>query len=241
MNPVLILSYNGLPLLKQCVESVRMQDIEATVLILDNGSTDGTLDWIDSDDYDSVYESSVDNIGVSGGWNWGLDYIFGGWKSDHCLVLNQDVELPPYFYRQLLACNVPLVTGYPVEHRMELHNWSTKLTPHPCFSAFLIRREVWEKVGPFKEEEYDENGNRKMTGFWSWCNDCDYHVRAHRLGIGMWKANVPFYHFGSSTMKQASERDRWELMENANADRAVFKSLYGVEPGEIPGYSNLFK
>ena len=44
-NPVLILSYNALPLLKRCVESVRNQDAPTQIVVLDNGSSDGSREW----------------------------------------------------------------------------------------------------------------------------------------------------------------------------------------------------
>jgi len=45
MNPVLILTHNCLDLTKRCVESIRAQDIDITLQVIDNGSTDGTEEW----------------------------------------------------------------------------------------------------------------------------------------------------------------------------------------------------
>lgn len=236
MNSVLILSYNGLPLLKKCVESVRKQDIPTDIFILDNGSSDGTDSWLD-DMLGTVGSCSFnENKGVSSGWNMGLSMLLEEDLDNHCLVLNQDAVLPPYFYRDLLAYNVPFVTGFPVATMDDLEPQAPRaqsgLSPHPCFSAFLIKRECWEKIGPFREEKFDDDGKRKMVGFWSWANDCDYHARAHRLGIEMWKSEVPFYHESSSTIRNASDEDRQWLNEQANMDRAVFHSIYNCLPGQ---------
>jgi GT2 family glycosyltransferase len=233
VNPVLILSYNGLPLLKKCVESVRKQDIPTKTYVFDNGSKDGTREWLDSEVGEGLgYDATNENIGVSAGWNEGLDYLFSHMKYEHVLVLNQDLLLPSYFYRELLSFNVPFVTGFPVQTEFEISPLAGKpqigLSPYPCFSAFLIRRKCWGRVGPFDER------------YFSWCNDCDMHVRAHRLGIDLWKAGIPFYHEASSTIRNASPEEREELRRKANEDRAVFKSIYGCEPEE-PAYSELFK
>lgn len=230
MNPVLILSYNGLPLLQECVESVKNQDIPTHIMALDNGSSDGSREWIiDNEDLSGFSPVLEKNIGVSAGWNYGLRIIFNTWNADYALVLNQDVVLPRSFYRDLLNRQELFVTGYPTDNRDTLISehfvW---IVPHPCFSAFLITRECWNKIGEFSDD------------LWSWCNDCDYHIRGHRLGIGMYKVGVPFFHVGSSTINSAPPKERRMMELQADADRQTFYEKWGAMPG-TPEYSNLFK
>lgn len=241
-NPVLILSYNNLEALKKCVESVRAQDVPDLYLrILDNASTDGTIEWLNGL-WDSGYKDKWSwfsfgrNIGVSCGWNHGLNEFFNrsatqdGFPADHCLVLNQDTILPPYFYRELLSANAPFVTGCPVGEQQDLDAFDVKpehLHSSPCFSAFLIRRDCWEVVEPFDETMF------------SWASDCDYHVRAHLLGIKLQMSEVPFAHRAGTTIRTASPEMRKWFGERANKDRAVFREKYGCEPG-TPEYGALF-
>lgn len=236
VNPVLILSYNGLPLLKNCVDSVRKQDVPTEILIVDNHSTDGTREWITDQ---AVFSDK--NQGVSKGWNIGLKLLFEYAKKEHVLVLNQDVLLPSFFLRELLAFNVPFVTGFPVDNMLDIgpmmERPQTGLSPYPCFSAFLIRRSAWEKIGKFTEPSTPD----AEDGFFAWAGDCDYHVRGHRLGVGMFKSGVPFYHDGSSTIRNASDEEKKWFAERGNKDRAYFRKLYGCIPGEEPAYSELFK
>ena len=235
VNPVLILSYNGLPMLKKCVESVRKQDIETRIYITDNGSTDGSEEWA-FDELARFHIHSLrpckQNFGVSKGWNLELTALFAEQK-DHVLVLNQDLILPSYFYRELLAFDVPFVTGFPVHTEFEISPLAAKpqigLSPYPCFSAFLIRRSCWEKVGPFDEQ------------FFAWAGDCDYHVRGHRLGVGMFKSGIPFYHEAGSTMRNAPQEEKEWFADRANKDREVFREKYGCVPGEEPAYTKLFQ
>jgi GT2 family glycosyltransferase len=240
MNAVLILSYNGLPMLKKCVDSVRKQDVPTAIMIVDNGSKDGSADWI-FDECAPPSDLLSENKGVSYGWNVGLRYWFEEKSADHVLTLNQDLSLPQSFYRELLECNVPFVTGFPVSTEFEIGPLAAKpqsgLTPYPCFSAFLIKRECWEKVGPFKEASSPDAAD----GFFAWAGDCDYHVRSHRLGVGMFKSGVPFFHEAGSTMRNAPEEERQWFIERANKDREYFRSLYGCVPGEEPAYTELFK
>jgi GT2 family glycosyltransferase len=243
MNAVLILSYNGLPMLKKCVESVRRQDIPTQLYVYDNGSTDGTVEWLRGQVLEKKlgYNGSSVNLGVSKGWNEGLDYLFGHMNYESVLVLNQDLQLGSSFLRQLLEFNAPFVTGFPVSTEFEMSPLAAKpqmgLSPYPCFSAFLIRREAWEKIGPFKEPSSPDASD----GFFAWAGDCDYHIRGHRLGVGMFKSGVPFYHESGSTMRNAPEEEKQWFVERANKDREYFRSLYGCVPGEEPAYGDLFK
>ena len=228
VNPCLILTHNGLELTKKCVESIRKQTVSTTLMVVDNGSTDNTNQWLEADRWPVVC-SFGENRGVSRGWNFGLTKLFGdGWP--HVLVVGSDTILPPTFYEDLLSFNLPFVTGcgFDTMDQAMQAAWMTPLDSHPEFNTFLIKREVWERVGEFD--------NRMV----SWAGDCDYHVRAHRLGINLWKAGVPFYHHGSATLKNAHVDERVKLHEQAHHDREVFKSIYNCLPG-TPAYEKLFE
>lgn len=228
MNNVLLLTRNCLELTKACVKSLEGQDIPTRIVILDNGSTDGTIGWLSSPEYHHLWSGSHQNEGVSKGWNYGLKALFAE-GAEHVLVANNDTIFPPYFYRALLACEIPFVTGASVDSIEALQNVGPFGHPYPGpdFSAFLIRRECYEKIGPFDESMIN------------YCGDCDYHVRGHRLGMQLLNSGVPFYHERSSTLKKASEIDRAAICLQAERDRAAFKAKYGCMPWE-PAYAELF-
>lgn len=233
MRPVLILTHNNLDLTKKCVESVRRQSVDAHVYAWDNGSTDGTCEWLDSQIGNSLgWNGSLENAGVSKGWNEGFSYLFERLNFDYVLCVNNDTILPSYFYAELLAYNVSFVTGYSTEDMREIgplfHHERKPLQVAPDFSAYLIRREAWEKVGPFDE---------RMKIY---ASDNDFAVRAHRAGVPLYRSNTPFHHERSSTLKKASPEERREIQLQADADREVFKSIYGCMPWE-DGYAELFK
>lgn len=231
MNPVLILTRNNLDLTKRCVESVFSQDVLVGVHIFDNGSTDGTVEWLNSEPfYNLNSQGYLSNKGVSFGWNTGLREWFSHERGyGHVLVVGNDTILAPWTYSALISADMPFVTGVdigmnPLPEKPDVF----PLSPHPDFSCFLIRRECWEKVGSFDE---------RMVMY---AQDCDYHVRAHRKGVPLWKASVPYQHERSSTLNRATPEERSAIHEQANKDRAVFHSLYGCLPG-TPAYSELFK
>ena len=228
MNPVLILTRNNLELTKRCVASVEAQDIPTQVCIVDNGSTDGSTEWARKNGY--LWSCYNHNAGVSKAWNIGLQLLLEDSRRPHVLVLNNDTVLPPWFYRELLAYDVPFVTGLAQSDMAEIAEPKAPaaLDPHPDFSAFLIRREAWEAVGPFDE------------GMKLYASDCDWHVRAHRKGISLWKSSTSYYHIRSSTIRLASDEERQKIQTQANEDRAKFRQLYGRVPGD-PTYDELFK
>lgn len=225
-NPVLILTHNCLELTKRCVASVRAQDIPTTIVGVDNGSTDGTDEWLRSNGY--RWFGFNHNAGVSKGWNAGLDWLLSAMPRDYVLVLNNDTELPPYFYRKLLSYDLPFVTGISVDEPSDHPDAWHQPAESPDFSAFLIRRDCWEKVGPFDE----------TMKFYA--SDNDYHVRAHLQGIKLMNAGVPFHHERSSTLRNSSPEERIQIEAQANADRMTFKAKWGFFPWE-PAYAEFFR
>ena len=227
-NPVLILTHNNLDLTRRCVESVLAQDIETQIQILDNASTDGMDHWIKPMGVLPVIYCK-ENLGVSKGWNDGLTDLFSEPSRDHVLVIGNDTVLPSWFYSTLLSYDLPFVSGVAVDNMEQIVSLPerTEPVPNPDFSAWLIKRSVWEKVGPFSDAMV------------SWASDCDFHVRAHRLGINLLKVNVPFYHVHSRTIELAPTREKRMLEMQADSDRMTFSEIWKCRVGS-PQYAELF-
>lgn len=90
---VLILSYNGKHLLEDSISSYLANDYSNfEVVVIDNGSTDGTKEWIEQN-YPEVFVLRTEkNLGYSGGFNLGLDYAFNKKNADYVLITNNDVK-----------------------------------------------------------------------------------------------------------------------------------------------------
>ncbi len=227
MNPVLLLVRDNFEMNKRCIDSIFEQDVPTTLVIVDNSERDDTLKWA-LDQRIAIYPFRP-QIGVSRGWNFGIGQLFkDGW--DHVLVPNSDTIIPPWFYRELLSCDVPFVTGISVDSMDAIKEPIPKqrLVERPDFSAFLIRRDCWETVGPFNEQLVH------------YCGDMDYHIRAHRLGIPLMNAGVRFYHERSSTLKLATPEEHKAIQLQADKDRATFRSIYGFGAND-PQYEEVFK
>lgn len=227
MNPVLLLVRDNLEMTKRCVESILAQDIPTILQVVDNSDHDDVKKW--GHDNDIFIYSFRPQIGVSRGWNFGLNLLFGEGYS-HVLCPNNDTILSPWTYRMLLEMNLPFVTGVSVGDPNTLRQSSKWESPAPCpdFSLFAIRRDCWDAVGEFDDSMF------------LYASDCDYHVRAHALGIPLLNSGVPFYHERSSTIKLATPDDRRAIEQQANLDRAAFMRKWGCLPG-TPEYAQLFK
>ena len=219
MNPVLVLTHNNLSLTQKCVDSIDQQDIDTWVHAVDNDSTDYTWQWLKDHTIAPVQFSP--QIGVSGGWNTGLKWLFESEDAEHVLVVNNDVILATFFYRELLAYNLPFVSGRETTNLADLDKpfEQGSLGGGPQFSAFLIQKSAWNTIGEFD------------TAMVSWASDIDYHLRAHRLGTELHSAPVIYYHERSSTINKANPREKRALEMQADGDRLAFAEKWGFAVG----------
>ncbi len=90
---VLILSYNGKHLLEESISSYLTNDYpNFEVVVIDNGSTDGTMEWVKMNYPDVYVHRTEKNLRYSGGLNFGMQYAFDEKKADFALITNNDVK-----------------------------------------------------------------------------------------------------------------------------------------------------
>ena len=91
---VIVVTYNALPWVEQCLESVRGHD----VVVVDHGSTDGTLELV-REKFPAVRVLQQENRGMGGGNNAGMR-VAGG---RYFLLLNSDAWVVGDAVEQLVA------------------------------------------------------------------------------------------------------------------------------------------
>ena len=90
---VLILSYNGKQLLDDSISSYLENEYSNfEVVVIDNGSTDGTKEYVEEKWPEVFVLRTVENLGYSGGFNFGLDFAFNKEKADYVLITNNDIK-----------------------------------------------------------------------------------------------------------------------------------------------------
>lgn len=98
---VIILNFNGLKYLKQYLHKVLHRSLEAEVVVADNGSTDGSLDWIRSEP--SLAAVRLLDLRYNHGFAQGYNLAIAPCPYPLTLLLNSDVEPAEGWLAPLLA------------------------------------------------------------------------------------------------------------------------------------------
>ena len=94
---VVVVTYDALPWVEQCLESVR----DVPTIMVDNGSSDGTVAFV-RERFPEVVVIEFENLGLAAGWNTGIRET----DSDYALLLNADAWLVGDALRAKLAVRV---------------------------------------------------------------------------------------------------------------------------------------
>lgn len=223
---IVIPSYNQQAYLADCIESIGQYTPEPhEIIVVDNGSTDGTADYLRSLRKATVrYKISERNLGFAGGVNQGLMMARGS----TLLFLNNDTIVTEGWLSNLLACLggsdrhglVGPVTNYISGEQLiatayksteEMHRFAKSFNrPDPGKWAVtgrltgfcvLMRKEVFRRIG-FLDEGF-EIGN---------CEDDDFGFRNRLLGLDLVIAKDTFiHHVGSTTIKTLTPAEFEEM------------------------------
>jgi GT2 family glycosyltransferase len=232
---VVIPSWNSLGLLPRCLGSLREQGTELEPFVVDNGSTDGSLAYLEREGVPHL--ALPRNLGFAAAVNLGV----GRTHASQVLVLNADTMLEPGAVRELalvLAADPGLggvqprilqleegVESEPSVDSARLYSAGQALTrdgrgfelgagdaqrPRP---DLLRRREVFGVCGAaclLRRELFGELGGYDES-YVSFCEDVDLNVRARVAG---WRFGyVPeavVWHVGNASWQAGFERPRAE-------------------------------
>ena len=98
---IVILNWNGLGFLKMFLGTVikYSQDNETAVFVADNGSTDGSPEWV-AGNFSNVTVIKLDkNHGFAGGYNRAVNQI----DATYFVLLNSDIEVTPNWLQPLVS------------------------------------------------------------------------------------------------------------------------------------------
>lgn len=95
---VIILNYNGISLLEEYLPSVTANTLDADIIVADNGSTDGSVQWLNQH-YPTVRLLALDrNYGFAEGYNKAIRNV----EADYVVLLNSDVNTPEGWLQPLV-------------------------------------------------------------------------------------------------------------------------------------------
>jgi GT2 family glycosyltransferase len=221
---VVIPTWNGRTMLDVALESLERQSLAPLeVIVVDNGSTDGTAEHVRERWPEVDIVALAENVGFAAGVNRGLERVRG----EFVALINNDVELHPDCLEEL-AGGLTRDSGAAsaaskmlrfddrtvIDATGDTMRWSgvalqrgqgerdhgqydrAERVFSACAGAALYRRAAFAEVGPFDE------------GFFAYLEDVDWGFRAQLLGHGC--AYVPTaiaYHVGSASTRREGKPD----------------------------------
>ena len=230
---IAIVLRDNLALSKLAIKSALAQQPACDVLCVNNASSDGTASFIATKNVATI--SFQKQVSLSACWNAALK---AAWRSGYrsVLMLNNDAIVRPDTAATLDALNEEFLTcvsvnsedqvGTPGDRSLE--DLQSGKRRHPDYSCWMMRKSVTDK-GLWFNEDY----------FPAFCEDSDHHARCHRAGVECFCVDLPFFHYSSATLKQASEKEAIIIRKGADRNRERFRQKYGCLPG-TPEYEKLF-
>jgi len=205
------------------------------LIFIDNGSTDGTKDWLTSRKDIISYKNPIVS-GLAACWNLGIKRAI----DDNCdlfLIINNDLILAKNTINNLVnrfqESDIIMATGVndqtiTPDKMRALEKEYIKNEPinnHPDFSCFMINKTCLDKVGFFDE-------NFRVAYF----EDNAFHADIALSGLGEKVISIvsaTYYHLGSQTSK--SNPNLRPIIEKAFVNnKKYFINKYGCEPrGDI--------
>lgn len=98
-----VLTHNRLPLLKQCIEGIRSQTLQPSmILVVNNGCTDGTAEWLQQQN--DLHVVAQENLGSSGGFHRGIREAYE-LQSEWIWIMDDDAVPDADCLEQLMHAN----------------------------------------------------------------------------------------------------------------------------------------
>jgi GT2 family glycosyltransferase/Flp pilus assembly protein TadD len=249
ITSIIILTYNQLEYTKKCLESIAANTPEPhEIIIVDNGSTDGTVEFLDLEAGRNKSRIKIikneENLGFALGNNKGIAEA----KGDYVVLMNNDVVVTPGWLKRLVEVTqrkpqigiVGPMSNYVSGPQLvkEVSYQKTSLKGLKKFSQAFARKHegetmpYWRVVGfcmLIKREVIDKIGG--LDGRFGLGNfeDDDFSLRAALAGFESWIVKDCFvHHFGSRTFAGA----KIDFRESLHKNWEIFKEKWGI-PADV--------
>lgn len=241
---ILIPSWNNLPYLKLCIESIRKNShYQHQIIVHVNEGIDGTKEWI-AEQSDIDYSISDSNIGVCYALNIGRGLV----NTDYILYINDDMYVCPnwdkelfdeiktighnYFFLSSTAIEPVYSTNCAIlkDYGSDIHSFKEELLlkefdslPFNNWNGStwppnIVHTSIWDLVGGYSTEF--------SPGMYS---DPDFSMKLWKLGIRLFKgvSASRVYHFGSkSTQRIVKNNGYYQFIMKWGITSSVLTKLY---------------
>lgn len=207
--------YNQLDYTQQFIASLDRTEVDfSRIVAVDNGSTDGTREWLQQQGFGAVILNNR-NLGCGAAWNQGALAIQSKWT----VVMNNDVICAKGWLRHLLAiaearqlhiASPAMVEGelnydfgaWAMDAQAEMSGYVREGAPHAVCMA--IREDVWNEIGYFMPVP-------KLLGY----EDAIFFQRALEASLKTGTtADSWLHHYGMTTQKALKLEMRLEQRES---------------------------
>lgn len=193
-----VVTYNRLELLTECIDALRKQNRKADqILVVNNGSTDDTEQWLRQQD--DVVFISQENVGSAGGFNSGIKYAFengytwmwmmddDGYPEANALMYLLEDDNEEMILRNCAVINKDDRKSFvwKTKHYKSIDQVDTEVidnVAHP-FNGTLIHRKIVERVG------------LPQTKLFLWGDETEYYFRIINLNGIPYKTYTKSIHY----------------------------------------------
>jgi GT2 family glycosyltransferase len=255
---VIIPNWNGIAFLPACLESLRTQTYrEFETVVVDNGSSDGSLDLIES----KYPEVTVIRLDENKGFGAAMNIALRQARTDYVACLNNDTEADPGWLSELVAClerhpRAAAATSkmLNLNDRGRIDDCGDILTAY--FRAYARGRGE-EDVGQYNEEErvFGASGGASLwrndvvrelgyfdEDLFAYYEDVDLSFRANLAGHECWYApKAVVFHAGGGTSRQRTSefayyhavRNRWSMIVKNDPAPLLWRSSLRIFFAEL--------
>jgi len=118
---VVVLNWNGKEFLQQCIESLLDQTLINKIIVVDNGSTDESINIIESKNLRLKIIRNDRNLGFSGGVNKGIEYAMES-GADFVALLNNDAIADKNWLKELVKAAAETEAGIITSRLKKIHS-----------------------------------------------------------------------------------------------------------------------
>jgi len=220
---VIIPNWNGFKFVGGCLKSLyESSQKNFEVIMVDNGSSDGSVEFVEENYPDAKVVKLQKNIGFAGACNIGIKKSSGR----YIFLLNNDVELQPDYLKELVdfleanqaysmvtgkmmkydnrsyfdaAGDCLSVGGAPTNRGHDCEDYGQYDNPEDvfgvCAGASVYRRSLFDEIGLFDED------------FFAYMEDVDLDLRSLLAGYkARYIPGTACYHHGGATIGAMSHR-----------------------------------
>ena len=249
---IVVITCNQLKYTRKCLDSVfRHTNIPFELIIVDNGSNDGTVEYLESISFRNYADERIkiiknnENKGFAGGNNLGIAASIG----DYIIIMNNDVVVTPGWLERMISCcekrpeigivgpRSNYVSGpqlletvdYNLDSLEGLNRFSKKITTINAKKTTRLLRVVGFCMLIKRSVINKIGGMDDRFGLGNFEDD-DFSLRAALAGFESWMAEDCFvHHFGNRTFIGEMIDYRQSLQQNWK----IFKEKWGI-PDDLP-------